>query len=236
MKHLAAIGLILSLASCATGPASAPMPILLKGPLQGQLKDGVYRDRTGWFEVTTPIPPSDPGYAAMGLDEEYTENVSYVSFIPSRSPGEFYHAYVEDFFASSHPVPSMDEVADSAMKVFGTPMVKQRTEPLHLVEERYWRTATTTGLIRLYTERTPAELLMQNLGMAEDYTAYILMYVTAQKGKVAVLWAEWPVGCTVCAPLQPGPAATRADPIDQALAADGRSQPFMDSFHFHTAD
>ena len=236
MKHLVAIALGLLVAGCATAPAPAPMPVMIKGPLQGQLKDGVYRDRAAWFEVSAPVLPTDPNYTAMGLDEEYPEHVSYVSFIPSRSPGEFYHAYVEDFFASDHPVPSMDQVADSAMKVFGTPMVKQRTEPLHLVEERYWRTSTTTGLLRLYTERTPSEMLMQNLGMAEDYTAYILMYVTAQKGKVAVLWAEWPVGCLVCAPLVPGPATASTDPIDQALAANGRSKPFMDSFRFHTAD
>jgi hypothetical protein len=127
----------------------------------------------------------------------------------------------------------MDQVADSAIKVFGTPLVKERNEPLRLVAERPWQVGATTGLLRLYTERTPSEPLMQNLGMAEDYTAYILMYVTAQKGKVAVLWAEWPVGCSVCAPTLPGPATASTDPIDQALAVNGRSKPFMDSFHYH---
>lgn len=207
---------------------------MIKGPLQGQLKNGIYSDRRGWFAVTVPVLPTDPGYGAMGLDEEYPDNISYVTFIPSQSPGEFYYAYVEDFYASNHPVPSMDQVADSAIKVFGIPMVKQRTEPLRLVEEKPWAAGATTGLLRLYTERTPSELLMQNLGMAEDYTAYILMYVTAQKGKVAMLWVEWPVACSVCTPVAPGPATGSTDPIDKALAANGRSKPFLDSFHYHT--
>ena len=71
-----------------------------------------------------------------------------------------------------------------------------------------------------------------NLGMAEDYTAYILVYVTSQKGKVAVLWMEWPMDCKPCAPLLPGPAAANDDPVDKALAANGRASAFMDSFRF----
>ncbi|HSN18601.1 MAG TPA: hypothetical protein VLV87_10380 [Gammaproteobacteria bacterium] len=230
MKRLA-IAVVLLLVGCATAPA--PGPVLLKGRLQGRLEGGIYHDKLDWFDVATPIPPGDPGYASMGLDEENSVSVSYVSFILAKTPGEFYHAYVEDFYATNHPVPSMDQVADSAMKVFGAQMIKQRTEPMRLVEEKPWRTTSTSGLLRLYTERTPTELLMQNLGMAEDYTAYILMYVTAQKGKVAVLWSEWPMDCQVCVPPVPGPAATDDDPIDKALAANGRSQPFMDSFHYH---
>lgn len=233
MKYLALAALALLAAGCATTPVSTPVPILLKGPLEGQLKDGVYHDKRDWFEVASPIPSADPAYAAMGLDEEHTDKASYVSFILPQSPGELYQVYVEDFYASSHLVPSMDEVADSAIKVFGTPVVKQRSEPLRLVEEKPWVAGATTGLLRLYTERTPSELLMQNLGMAEDYTAYILMYVTARKGKVAVLWAEWPMGCSVCRPPVPGPATSSTDPIDAALAANGRSKLFMDSFHYH---
>ena len=229
MKRLGAVLWLAALTACSSVP---PAPILLKGALQGVLTGGTYTDKRGWFQVATPIPPSDPGYTGMGVDEEYPEHVSYVSFLLSKSPGEFYHAYVEDFYASNHPVPSMDQVADSAIKVFGTQMVKQRIEPMRLVEEKPWRTTTTSGLLRLYTERTPTELLMQDLGMAEDYTAYILMYVTAQKGKVAVLWAEWPEGCSVCAPAVPGPAARGDDPIDKALAANGRSEPFMESFQY----
>ena len=206
--------------------------MLLKGPLQGHLVAGVFRDKREWFDVTSPIPTSDPGYDAMGVDEEYAANVSYVSFILVKSPGEFYHAYMEDFYGSNHPVPSMDQVADSAMKVFGSQMVQQRIEPLRLVEERPWRAGNSTGLLRLYTERTPTELLMRDLGMAEDYTAYILMYVTARNGKVAVLWSEWPMDCKVCIPLVPGTATTSDDPIDKALAANGRAAPFMDSFRY----
>jgi len=227
------VAVILSLVTaCAATPVSPPVPVLLKGPLQGHLEGGVFRDKRQWFEVTSPIPPGDPGYSAMGMDEEYVTNISYVSFILANSPGEFYHAYMEDFYGANHPVPSMDQVADSAIKVFGTQMVKQRSEPLRLVEQRPWHAGKTTGLLRLYTERTPAELLMQNLGMAEDYTAYILMYVAAQHGKVAVLWAEWPMDCGVCIPLVPGAASTSDDPIDKALAANGRAGPFMDSFRY----
>jgi hypothetical protein len=98
--------------------------------------------------------------------------------------------------------------------------------------EKPWHTASTSGLLRLYTQRTPLAPLLSNLAMAEDYTAYILMYVTSQKGKVAVLWMEWPTGCKICAPLPPGPAAPSADAVDQALAANGRASAFMDSFRY----
>jgi hypothetical protein len=200
--------------------------------MQGRLVTGVFRDKRSWFEVSTPIPPGDPDYSAINVDEEYVDNISYVSFVLLSSPGEYYRAYMEDFYGGNHPVPSMDQVADSAMKVFAPEVVKQRTEPMQFVEERPWHAGKTTGLLRLYTERTPTELLMQNLGMAEDYTAYILLYVTADHGKVAILWVEWPMDCKVCVPLVPGTATTSDDLIDKAFAANGRAGTFMDSFRY----
>jgi len=224
--------ILLLVAGCATAPTSPSQPVFIKGPLQGHFESGAFRDKRDWFEVKAPLPPGDPDYGSMRVNEEYVANASNVGFILTKSPGEFYDAYVEDFYWANHPVPSMGQVADSAMKVFGTEMVKQRIEPLRLVEERPWHVGKTTGLLRLYTERTPTELLMLNLGMAEDYTDYILMYVTAQHGKVAMLWMEWPMDCKVCIPLLPGTATTSVDPIDRALAANGRSGLFMDSFRY----
>jgi hypothetical protein len=155
-----------------------------------------------------------------------------VSFLPTHAPGEYYRAYVEDFYGSNHPVPSMSTVADSAMKLFGKQLVQARLEPMRLIEEKPWTAGVTQGLLRLYKERVSMEDLLADLGMAEDYTAYILMYVTSDHGKVAVLWAEWPMGCKPCTPFPPGPAAKGDDPIDQALATDGRSGAFMASFRF----
>jgi hypothetical protein len=227
---LAATGLTLMLlAGCAAAPPT--MPILATGPLHGRLDNGIYHDRFGWFEIATPVAPTDAGYSALSIDEESQQNVNYVSFLLSQTP-EYYRVYVEDFFASNHPVIGYGQIADSAMSLFGKGLTEARSEPIEQVAEKPWHTATTSGLLRLYTQRTPLAPLLTNLGMAEDYTAYILLYVTSQKGKVAVLWMEWPMDCKVCAPLPPGPAAMSDDPLDKALAANGRASVFMDSFRF----
>jgi hypothetical protein len=224
-------GLVL-LAGCAAAPAPPMGPILAKGPLHGRLDQGIYHDMHDWFGVATPVAPADPAYRALNVDEEYQPNISYVSFIPSNAPGEYYRVYVEDFWSGNHPVTGYDQIADSAMSFFGKEVAQSRSEPIQFVEERSWHAGTTQGLLRLYTERTPIEPLLADLAMAEDYTAYILIYVTADQGKVAVLWMEWPMDCKYCLPLPPGPAATSDDPLDKALAADGRATAFMDSFRY----
>jgi len=217
------------LAACATTPPAAP--ILTAGPLQGRLEQGIYHDKYGWFEIATPVAPTDPGYAAMSVDEEIQPNVDYVSFLPTQTP-EFYRAYVEDFFAANHPITGYGGIADTAISLLGKQVTEIRSEPVQRIAEKPWHTATTDGLLRLYMQRTPLAPLLTNLGMAEDYTAYILVYVTSQKGKVAVLWMEWPMDCKPCAPLLPGPAAASDDAVDKALAANGRASAFMDSFRF----
>lgn len=206
-------------------------PTLTNGPLHGRLEKGVYQDQYGWFEVATPVAPTEPGYPTMSVDEETQPNVDYVSFLPTQTP-EFYRVYVEDFFATNHPVTDYGGIADTAVGLLGKQVTEARAEPVQRIAEKPWHTATTDGLLRLYTQRTPLAPLLTNLGMAEDYTAYILVYVTSRKGKVAVLWIEWPMDCKPCAPLQPGPAAASDDPVDQALAANGRASTFMDSFRF----
>jgi hypothetical protein len=230
LAWLAATGMTLALlAGCAAAPP--PMPILATGPLHGRLEKGVYHDRYGWFQIGTPVAPSDPGYSALSVDEESQPNADYVSFLPTQTP-EYYRVYVEDFFATNHPVTAYGEVADSAMTLFGKQLTEARFEPVERIAEKSWHTPTTSGLLRLYTQRTPLAPLLTNLGMAEDYTAYILMYVTSQKGKVAVLWMEWPMGCKLCAPVPSGPVTAGGDPIDKALAANGRASAFMDSFRY----
>jgi hypothetical protein len=224
------IGLTLVLlAGCAAAPP--PEPILATGPLQGRLEKGIYHDQRGWFEIATPIAPTDPGYSAMSVAEEPHPNAEYVNFVPTQTP-EFYRAYVEDFFATNHQVMAYGEIADSAINLFGRQQTEARSEPIERAGEKSWHTASTIGLLRLYTQRTPLAPLLTNLGMAEDYTAYILVYVTSRNGKVAVLWMEWPMDCKLCAPLPPGPAAASDDPVDKALATDGRASAFMDSFRF----
>lgn len=206
--------------------------MLPKGPLHGRLEAGIYHDMRDWFGIATPVTPGDPYYRYLGVSEQYETNISFVSFLPTLSPGEFYRAYVEDFYGSNHQVTDLHQIADSAMQLFGKDVVQARTEPMHLVEEKPWQVGSVAGLLRLYTERTPTEYLLANLGMAEDYTAYILMYVGADHGKVVMMWVEWPEGCKPCTPLQPGPVTTSQDPIEKALADNGRAAPFMTSFRF----
>lgn len=222
---------LLVMPACASVPPAGP--VLARGPLNGRLEEGLYHDRLDWFMVATPIPPQDPGYSSLSVTEQYAPNTDYVSFIPIKDGGQYYRAYVEDFYGGNHPVPSMDEIADSAMRFFGRQLVEARAEPLRLVEEKPWAAGPTSGLLRLYTQRAPTTALTDNvLGLAEDYTAYILMYVTSRQGKVAVLWSEWPVGCSLCTPPPPGPPATNDDAIDQALAANSRTAPFFASFRY----
>lgn len=222
--------LLLTLAACAgTAP---PQPLVIGKPLQGRLEQGIYHDPRNWFGIATPIGPDDPHYGGLTIEEQTGPNISFVAFALANAPGEYYRAYMEDFAASHHPVPDMDTLADSAMKYFGTPLMQKRFEPVQLIAQKPWQAGPTGGVLRLYTERAPAEALMQNLGMAEDYTAYILMYVATVNGKVAVLWIEWPDGCKVCTPPVAGPPAADDDPIDRALAANGRSGKFLDSFHY----
>lgn len=230
MKARYLIAAALMLVGCASQPA--PSPKLPRGPLHGRLDAGIYHDMRGWFGIATPIPATDPAYASLALSEEYDPNISFVSFLPTQAPGEYYRTYVEDFYGSNHKVPSMAVVADSAMKLFGKQLMDARSEPLRLVEERAWTAGRTSGLLRFYTQQAPIEPLLANLGMAEDYTAYILIYVTSDHGKVAMLWAEWPMDCKPCVPVPPGPAATNDDAIDKALALDGRAGAYMASFHF----
>lgn len=206
--------------------------MLPPGPQHGRLEAGRYHDMRGWFGIATPLPPSDPAYRYLTVNDQYQPNISLVAFRPNRSPGEVYQAFTEDFYASNHAVPGLDEIADNAMQVFGKDEMQSRGEPVRLVEERPWRAGSTDGLLRLYTERTPTQSLFTALYMAEDYTAYILVFIGADHGKVAMLWMEWPEGCRPCAPLETGPATASQDSIDKALADNARAGRFMASFHF----
>ncbi|HEX7965758.1 MAG TPA: hypothetical protein VF651_08580 [Gammaproteobacteria bacterium] len=233
MKASRAILAALLLAGCAGAPAPAQGPVLVKGVLYGHLDKGRYHDMRDWFGVTTPVAPLDPAYRNLSLTEEYHPNLSYASFMPLDRPGEYYRAYVEEFSSDGRSTPDIGRVADGAMRFFARQMVAARGEPMQLVEERPWHTGATQGLLRLYTERTPMTTLTQDpQWMAEDYTAYILMYTAAREGKVAVLWMEWPVGCKACTAPPPGPPATGDDAIDKALSVDGRAAAFLDSFRF----
>lgn len=202
------------------------------GPLRGQIQQGVYRDPLRWFEITLPYHPDEDSYARLRVDEDKLPNVEYASFMPLTAPGEYYRVYIEDFKAGGHPVPELPQVANMAMSFFVKRLVESRVEPMELVEERHWPRGSMTGLIRLYTEKVPTELLMQNLGMAEDYTAYILMYVTARDGKVVMLWTEWPEDCPVCTPALAALPTDSSDPMDKAMVLNRRAMDFIDSFKF----
>ena len=227
-----ALASVLLLAGCAAPPQRSGPVLEPDATLQGDIADGVYHDRRHWVAVAMPFPPADARYNYIKLTEEYPHYQALVSFTPLTNPGEYYRLYLEDFKAGGHIVLPLDDMADNAMRIFGKQLTRTRIEPIQLVAEKPWHNDSTKGLLRLYTEKVPTQLLMTNLGMAEDYTAYILLYVTVQSDKVAVLWMEWPQDCSVCAPVDPGKPAAGDDPLTQALAQDARAQAFLDSFHY----
>jgi len=225
------------LGACAGNPSQPAGPILISGPLQGHIGDGVYHDKRDWFSIGIPFRQGDSGYPYVQMQEVYPANISFVNFASLNNPGEYYRVYTEDFFASNHLVPDLDHVADSVLQVYGRQLVAARLSPMEFQQEKSWQAGATQGLLRLYTQKVPTELLsldlMQSPGLAEDYTAYILMYVTAKNGKVAMLWAEWPEDCPVCAPIPPGAApAAGGDVIDKALSADAHASAFLESFSY----
>ncbi|MFI4920179.1 MAG: hypothetical protein ACHQAZ_00895 [Gammaproteobacteria bacterium] len=224
------------LAACAEAPQSTG-PAVISGALQGSIAAGTFHDRRDWFSVGIPFRRATDGYRYTQLQESYPPNISFVAFMSPISPGEYYRAYTEDFFASNHKVPNLDQVADSVLQVYGRQLVAARTAPMELQQEKPWQLGGTRGLLRLYTQKVPTELLsldiMRGPGLAEDYIAYILMYVTVKNGKVAMLWAEWPQDCAVCVPIPTGAVPTAgADAIDRALATDARAGAFLDSFSY----
>lgn len=191
----------------------------------------------GWFSVGIPFREGiDADHRAL-VEEIYKPNISFVGFTSAASPGEFYRAYAEDLFASNHAVPDMDRLSDAVLQSYGKQLVAARTTTLVFQQEKPWQAGTTRGLLRLYTQKVPTEFLaldlMRSPGLAEDYTAYILMYVTAQNGKAVALWAEWPEDCGVCGSIPTGSApSVGSDAIDRALAADARAKVFLDSFSY----
>lgn len=235
-RLLIALACLASLTACA-GSLQPAEPTVTSGPLQGRIADGVFHDKRDWFSIGVPFRHGDAGYPDTQIQEAYPANISFANFSSLNNPGVYYRIYSEDFFASNHLVPDMDHVADAVLQVYGRQLVAARLAPMEFQQEKPLQLGATQGLLRLYTQKVPTELLsldlMQNPGLAEDYTAYILMYVTSKNGKVVMLWAEWPEDCSICAPRTPGPApATGADAIDKALAADIRTRDFLDSFSY----
>ena len=224
------------LAACA-GSLPPAEPTVTSGPLQGRIADGMFNDKRDWFSISIPFRHGAAGYPDLMMQEAYPANISFVNFSSLNNPGVYYRVYSEDFFASNHLVPDMDHVADAVLQVYGRQLVAARLAPMEFQQEKPWQLGGTQGLLRLYTQKVPTELLsldlMQNPGLAEDYTAYILMYVTSKNGKVVMLWAEWPEDFPICAPITAGQAtASGSDAIDPELAADARTGAFFDSFSY----
>jgi hypothetical protein len=213
--------------------------------MQGRIEQGIYHDGRGWFEVATPFKESDAEYRSMQVHEELHGSLSFVDFTPITNPGEDYVVYSEDVTTLNRPIPNMDQLADSAVRFFGKQLTDMRVEPMVLVNKEAWQTAGTHGVIRFYTEKTPSSHLMLDASgagasllpaLAEDYTAYIVLYVTSRDGKIAVAWTEWPHDCKVC---QPTPAVRDAqatdDPIATLLAGNARAAAFIASLKFTQA-
>ena len=235
MSRLPALLVCLLLSACAEAPLQGPE--MVSGPLQGSITATVYRDKRDWFSIGIPFQEARQVPSYVQIQEAFPTNISFVSFMSLNNPGEYYRVYSEDFFASNHRVPDMDHLADAVLQVYGRQLLAARGTAMDFQQEKTWTVGSTQGLMRLYTQKVPTELLsldiMHSPGLAEDYTAYILMYVTASNGKVAMVWAEWPEDCSLCAPIPPGAApAAGADAIDKALAQDARVKPFFDSFGY----
>lgn len=236
MRNVLVSGLMLGL-TAACGEAPVATPIMDTGPMQGQFTQGSYQDKRGWFTVAPPFKPGDPEFAYMEMREEYPKNISYASFSPLSNPGEYYRVYMEDLIAGGHKLEDMDTLADAAVRFFGSQLTAIRLEPMSLVKEEAWQTGGSRGIIRFYTETAPSNQVMANLGMAEDYTAYIVIYLSAKAGKVAVIWAEWPHNCTVCQPIPPtGETPSADDPIAALLAGNARAAAFIASIRYTDTD
>ena len=238
MKRLAVSLACLTLSACAEVPL--PGPTVVSGPLQGRIASTVYHDKRDWFSISIPFQEGGQVPAYVQVEEAAPANISFVNFMSLNAPGEYYRVFTEDFFASNHQVPDMDHLADSVLQVYGRQLLATRGAPLDFQQEKGWEAGSTQGLMRLYTQKVPTMLLsldiMRSPGLAEDYTAYILMFVTARNGKVAMLWAEWPEDCSLCAPIPPGtPVVAGADAIDKALAQGARVKAFFDSFDYGAA-
>jgi hypothetical protein len=232
LRDILFAGLTLGLlAGC--GEAPVPTPIMDTGPLQGRIEQGSYYDKRGWFTVGLPFKPGEPEFPYIEMREEYPTNISYVSFSPLADPGEYYRVYMEDFTGGGRKMSDMDTLADAAVRFFGKQLTDARLEPMRLVKEEAWQTGGTRGIIRFYTETAPSSQVMFNLGMDEDYTAYIVIYLTEKAGKVAVTWAEWPHDCKVCQPTPPvEDAPSTDDPIATLLAGNARAAAFIASLRY----
>lgn len=238
MKGFTSLLACVLLSACAEMPL--PGPTVVSGPLQGSITADAYRDKRNWFSVGIPFQVGGQVPAYVQVEEAAPANISFVNFMSLNAPGEYYRVFAEDFFASNHPVPDMDHLADAVLQVYGRQLLAVRGTSMDFQQEKSWKVGSSQGLMRLYTQKVPTMLLsldiMQSPGLAEDYTAYILMYVTARNGKVTMLWAEWPEDCSLCAPIPLGPApAAGADAIDKAFVQDARVKAFFDSFDYGTA-
>jgi len=233
--------LLTVLAAGCGGEAPKPSPIVETG-LRARIEQGIYHDSHGWFEVATPFKENDAEFRYMQVHEEYQGNLSFVNFMPITNPGEDYVVYSEDVAAANRPVPDLEQLADSAVRFFGKQLAEMRVEPMVLVTHEAWQTPGTRGVIRFYTEKAPSSRLMIDAGqvggsllpaLAEDYTAYIVLYVTSREGKIAVIWAEWPHDCKVCAPTPTvSDAPATDDPIAALLAGNARAAAFIASLRF----
>ena len=230
--RVASLACALALGACASGPPAISGPVLPPGLDHGRIEKGAYHDKRDWYSVSLPFQEGEAGYDSLSVSEEYPSAVSYAAFIPTYTGGEYYRSYVEDFYAGNRPVPALPQLANMAVTFFGKVLMQQRLEPMRLVEEKPWNTDNSSGYLRLYTQKAPETPLLANLALAEDYTAYILLYVAARGGKVAVIWAEWPVGCEPCQPVPVGSPAKSNDPMDQAMAMNARAARFIASFRY----
>ncbi|HSC48214.1 MAG TPA: hypothetical protein VLG68_09015 [Gammaproteobacteria bacterium] len=218
------------------GAAPKPAPYVETGALRGRIEQGTYHDKRGWFQVGTPFHEDEPQFPYLKIREEYPENVSFVNFTLLSNPGENYVAYVEDLIAGHHTEGDLDQMLDAAVRFFGKQVTDIRLEPMQLVKEEAWQTGSSHGIIRFYTETASSTQAMAPYGMldmGEDYTAYIVLYITVKAGKVAVLWTEWPHDCKVCAatPKVDGAVATD-DPIAAVLAGNARAASFIASLRY----
>jgi|GEM_PF-1746936 len=232
---LLAAGMVF-LGGCAGGTLGnlIPLPKMLKG----DVRNSVYYAKGDLFSIDSPFPQGSADYTYAEVKETYRDKQALVTFHTSTAGAEYYHADVERLPESSGDSVDLDTAADDAIARIQAMQKKGGRQPFVLVKQEPWNAKYTTGLIRLYTQKVPASDVAAD-STRKYFTAYNLMYVTSESGKVAAVVADWVPGAPEAGPPQHvAVGGANHDPVKQAFSRNARAWKFINSINLDvkTAD
>lgn len=179
---------IVLLGGCSGGMLGnlVPLPKILKG----DVRNNVYYAKNDLFSITSPFAQDSGAYTYAEIKEIYKDGQGFVAFSSSMAPGQYYHVDVKSLPGGSSDSIGLDAAADNAIDNIQKMQANAGREPFVLVKQEPWNAKYTTGIIRLYTQKVPADKVVTDSDK-KYFTAYNLMYVTKGSGKVAVVLADW---------------------------------------------